>query len=131
MLNSSSNKSISFHIYSPPYVECSSEENAVPIVYCNLLSNEKQVCKELEISLQSQIGVFSNFRILNSVLSKEFSNMQNSELAKRIQKVIRSFQLNPKEWLQYIKSEEGFTKSLVSNNKYFTLEICCWNPNTK
>lgn len=131
MENGSSNKAISIHLYSPPYMECRDKDAVIPIVYCSLLDDQIQrgeVSKELELQLQHQRVVYSNFRTLHARLCKAFSQ-QNKQ---HVLKLLESIQLHPREWSRYTQwNSENFTQNLVSNNVWFISMIYCWNPGQK
>jgi hypothetical protein len=39
--NIANGRSISMHVYSPPYLECANGDVTVPVVYCNIIEKEQ------------------------------------------------------------------------------------------
>jgi hypothetical protein len=99
--NPTSNTSISLHLYSPPYFECTSGTTLIPVVYCSSVSScDKRRGDVLPpTQLKHQNMLFSNFQTLVDLLREEFHKNNNEEdvpLNSRIKKLLESLQFHPK-----------------------------------
>jgi len=135
MLNRSKNdRAISFHLYSPPYINCcfkdksSSTEHMsyLPAVYCSSVEACKGKREDLKKNLQFQQKVFTSLQTFTDILKKELDvNGQNIQY---IANIISRFNFNPKEWKKYIHYEQSrYTRNLVGYDDKFTLLLLCWD----
>jgi len=152
--NTSSSKSISLHLYSPPYLECNfsratPEGNVghfVPVIYC---SNSDGVWTPKEtrnrlLSLGNPADRISNdldsLNVSDYLESQCFMNLQTLLEILRVElnkpydipymtNLLSKVQLNPKEWEQYTRFETTkYTRNLVGYDESFTLLLLCWSP---
>lgn len=84
---------ISLHVYSPPYIECGSQNSLVPATYCSIV--QQTAWKEQE-QLKFNRAIFSNFQSLTEILRKEIGEKPNSSTIARVKEIIANFHLNPK-----------------------------------
>eukprot|EP01097_Dermamoeba_algensis_P009853 TRINITY_DN7086_c0_g1_i1.p1 TRINITY_DN7086_c0_g1~~TRINITY_DN7086_c0_g1_i1.p1 ORF type:complete len:713 (-),score=146.63 TRINITY_DN7086_c0_g1_i1:124-1977(-) len=121
---SSDSPAISLHLYSPPYLECKSynlQEN-FPVVYCNPTQyNCLKGNHSLQFKLQYQQHIYENINTLIDTLKQEFSEGEDP-CPEKIQFIMKSFQLNPKEWQQYTSNP----RTLVGADENFSLVLICW-----
>eukprot|EP01098_Paradermamoeba_levis_P006953 TRINITY_DN2886_c0_g2_i1.p1 TRINITY_DN2886_c0_g2~~TRINITY_DN2886_c0_g2_i1.p1 ORF type:complete len:818 (-),score=190.86 TRINITY_DN2886_c0_g2_i1:222-2675(-) len=126
---------ISLHLYSPPYLECRSHSEDAsggekfPVVYCNPTQYRFGPRKNsVDLQLQLSDAIYENFNTLTEVLKEEFGNPTAPPCPNKIKLIMKSFQLNPKEWGQYVTFDEGhYTRSLVStDDSNFSLILIAW-----
>eukprot|EP01116_Phalansterium_solitarium_P023528 TRINITY_DN8284_c0_g1_i2.p1 TRINITY_DN8284_c0_g1~~TRINITY_DN8284_c0_g1_i2.p1 ORF type:complete len:673 (-),score=239.38 TRINITY_DN8284_c0_g1_i2:165-2183(-) len=124
--NASGRRVVSLHVYSPPYLECTDQDVTLPVTYCHLTESQREQQEQLKLQLKVQRAVYSNFQVLTELLRQQIGDTWDIPA---IKKMIETFQLNPREYKQYVKWDHcNYTRNLVSYDEHFTLMLICWSP---
>lgn len=136
-------KSISLHLYVPPYIECrfsksndkdgDTNNSFIPVVLCPQ-TQQYYISGKEELNLLSKVRnmqLYSNFQQLVDILRKEIiieSDQRHSkENVEHVKGILRNMHFNPREWERYAKFKKGcYTRNLIGYDEKFTILLLCW-----